>query len=309
MGHQPLRSESNCLNCGNEVQGAYCSQCGQKNVEVKLTFWQLITHFVSDLFHYDGKFFQSIKYLITKPGYLSTKWREGKRVSYLDPFKFYIFGSAIFFFAFSLTNKPSQDGLNVNFNNTTDISAHDSVNINGILYQDYQDYLNYQQKLAPEKQHGWGKRKIFERIFRFRDIIKVKGSTAGEYFIQLYQKSLPYMLFVCLPIIAGVLKLLYIKRKDYYYSDHGIFTMHLVLFFFIITIIIQLLLLADFYGSGFIIFLLYLFLIYGIYKAFKNFYNQSTGVTILKNFLFYVLLFFVILIVFVGGVAVLFFSI
>ena len=79
MSRLKERKEKNCLNCNAEVQGRFCHVCGQENIETKETVWHLISHFFQDITHFDGKFFSSLKYLVTKPGFLSTEYMIGRR--------------------------------------------------------------------------------------------------------------------------------------------------------------------------------------------------------------------------------------
>ncbi|MEI6266148.1 MAG: DUF3667 domain-containing protein, partial [Sphingobacteriia bacterium] len=64
------------------------------------SFWNMLTHFVFDLFHFDGKFFSTLKYLLFKPGFLSKEHLKGRRASYLHPIRMYVFTSAFFFLIF-----------------------------------------------------------------------------------------------------------------------------------------------------------------------------------------------------------------
>jgi len=100
LSHFKERKEKNCLNCNAEVQGRFCQVCGQENLEPKETVWHFITHFFYDITHFDGKFFSTVKYLITKPGFLSKEYIAGKRVTYLHPVRMYVFTSAFFFIVF-----------------------------------------------------------------------------------------------------------------------------------------------------------------------------------------------------------------
>jgi Protein of unknown function (DUF3667) len=100
LSHLKERKETNCLNCNAQVQGHYCHICGQENVEPKESVWHLVNHFFQDITHFDGKFFSSLKYLITKPGFLSKEYMAGRRASYLNPIRMYIFTSAFFFLIF-----------------------------------------------------------------------------------------------------------------------------------------------------------------------------------------------------------------
>ena len=97
MSHLKERKEKNCLNCQATLYGRYCHVCGQENLEPKETVWHLVTHFFNDITHFDGKFFSTVKYLMRKPGFLSAEYVAGRRASYLNPIRLYVFTSAIFF--------------------------------------------------------------------------------------------------------------------------------------------------------------------------------------------------------------------
>ena len=91
------RKENNCLNCGTELSGHYCHNCGQENLEIKENFGHLMNHAVSDYFHFDHQFFHTLKPLLFQPGKLTNEYMAGKRMQYLHPIKMYIFISLIFF--------------------------------------------------------------------------------------------------------------------------------------------------------------------------------------------------------------------
>ena len=86
--------------------GRYCHHCGQQNLEPKETVWHLIQHFFNDITHFDGKFFETVKYLLRKPGFLSREYMRGRRMTYLNPIRMYVFTSAIFFILLFSLSKP-----------------------------------------------------------------------------------------------------------------------------------------------------------------------------------------------------------
>lgn len=96
MSHLPERKEKRCLNCNAALHGRFCHVCGQQNIEPREGFWNMLTHFLFDLFHFDGKFFSTIKLLLFKPGYLSQEHLRGRKADYLHPIRMYIFTSAFF---------------------------------------------------------------------------------------------------------------------------------------------------------------------------------------------------------------------
>ncbi|HEY0896832.1 MAG TPA: DUF3667 domain-containing protein, partial [Sphingobacteriaceae bacterium] len=91
------RAEKNCLNCGYEVDQKYCSNCGQPNVELREPFWHFIGHSISHYFHFDSKFFHTLRPLLTEPGRLTLEYLAGKRMTYLHPVSMYIFVSIVYF--------------------------------------------------------------------------------------------------------------------------------------------------------------------------------------------------------------------
>ena len=107
MSHSKEREEKVCLNCSAALTDRYCQHCGQENTEPKETFWTLISHFFNDITHFDGKFFSTGKYLLTKPGFLSAEYIKGRRASYLHPIRMYVFTSAFFFIIFFSLFKPA----------------------------------------------------------------------------------------------------------------------------------------------------------------------------------------------------------
>lgn len=105
MSHQPERKEKNCLNCGTIVQGRYCHSCGQENIETKTSLLGIIRHFFDDITHFDGKFFVTLKHLVSRPGFVPKEFVAGKRHRYIHPIRMYLFTSALFFLIFFSMNE------------------------------------------------------------------------------------------------------------------------------------------------------------------------------------------------------------
>src|SRR6202012_940267 len=116
MKHAHLRHDKTCLNCGAHVPDRYCSHCSQENTEPIESFGHLLNHFFADVTHYDSQLLSTIKYLIFRPGYLTQQYNLGKRLSYLNPIRMYIFISAIFFLLMFSGNEEKQGDKQVNYN-------------------------------------------------------------------------------------------------------------------------------------------------------------------------------------------------
>lgn len=320
MSHFPERKEKVCLNCGSLLHGRYCHECGQENIEPKESFWHLTTHFIYDLTHFDGKFFSTLKFLLFRPGFLSREYFKGRRSGYLHPVKMYVFTSALFFllffsfysqynpFNYVESNKDHADTLRsvaqpvstVKKNtdeDTLDLSSHSSTN-----YRSVQQYDSVQNTLPEAKKDDWGTRHMMRRSIalneKYHDNPKAIVEVLSEKFTHLF----PQMLFVSLPLFALALSLLYVRRKQFYYVNHVVFTLNLYCAIFIM--ILGALLLGSFFklfhwhlNAVFTGIVSLLILFYG-YKAMSVFYGQSPRKTFLKYLLLLLLGFVIMLFIF-----------
>ena len=109
MSHGHERKEKNCLNCNARVFGRYCHVCGQENIEPKESAFGLITHFFNDITHFEGKFLTSLRYILFRPGFLAKEYERGRRASYMNPVRMYVFTSAFFFIVFFSLFKVSDE--------------------------------------------------------------------------------------------------------------------------------------------------------------------------------------------------------
>ena len=344
MSHSKIRSEKICLNCGTETTGRYCPACGQENIEPKQTVWHLITHFFSDITHFDGKFFVTVKDLFAKPGFLSREYMLGRRVSYLDPIRMYIFTSAIFFLIFfSMINvknikfdndskkeiqtdsvfhqllsgaKNAQDSADIlkiqkaikvkpKVKDSSQNHVHTNFDIEKSEYATAAAYDSAEKKLPADQRDHWLKRRIKIKTIELNERYKNEKGNLFRELISNYIHNCPKVLFISLPLFALLLKLLYIRRKQFYYVDHGIFSVHLYIFSFLILLIL--------FGIGelrtytgwnwlnwiFGAIIIYTFIYF--YKAMRRFYGQGRAKTILKYILLFIMSFFVQFTIFIAA--------
>jgi len=342
MSHLKERNEKNCLNCGIHVKGRFCHRCGQENIEPKETVWHLVSHFFQDITHFDGKFFSSLKYLITKPGFLSKEYMIGRRASYINPIRMYVFTSAIFFlifFSFFKVEPKSIVKIDMNGKTYEQIEAMDSLafdaftkNVNkedgkAALPMSRTEFKKYfdssadqsnfqftpgQYKTTAEydsllrsgkKKHNWFERQLIYKNIEINEKFKGRRSEIFTTFTEILLHSLPQMLFILLPLFAGILKLLYIRRQNYYYVNHGIFSIHFYIFSFITMLVIfGLSKLNSSLNWGFITFIQSMLgfgILFYLYKAMRNFYQQRRAKTILKFLLLYLSVFLTVMILFI----------
>ena len=95
---QPRRL-TNCENCGAQLQGHWCGQCGQPAVDYRRSFRHVVADVLDSFLNWDSKFFTTIALLILKPWRLTNEFLAGKRVRYVNPLRLYLLASILFFFA------------------------------------------------------------------------------------------------------------------------------------------------------------------------------------------------------------------
>ncbi|MFL6505478.1 MAG: DUF3667 domain-containing protein [Candidatus Udaeobacter sp.] len=90
---------THCENCGAELQGHWCAQCGQPAIEYRRSFRHVVADLLNEFLNWDSKFFTTIALLILKPWRLTNEFLAGKRVRYVNPLRLYLLASILFFFA------------------------------------------------------------------------------------------------------------------------------------------------------------------------------------------------------------------
>jgi hypothetical protein len=137
MSHGNERKEKVCLNCNARVFGPYCHVCGQHNIETKETALGLVVHFFNDITHFEGKFIASLRYLLFRPGFLTTEYERGRRASYMNPVRMYVFASAFFFILFfSFFSGDEKSVVKVNQTNDSIKVKQPALNFNSEFLKD-----------------------------------------------------------------------------------------------------------------------------------------------------------------------------
>jgi hypothetical protein len=102
-----------CPNCGRALDGAYCAECGQKVAPVNPSLHDFAHDFIHELLHVDGKIFRSVQLLLTRPGYLTREYFEGRRVRYVSPIRLYLIFSLVYFAVAAVAPQAERGGIRV----------------------------------------------------------------------------------------------------------------------------------------------------------------------------------------------------
>lgn len=242
-----------CPNCGTVLAGRFCHVCGQRKIEDReRTLRHFLYQFFGSTFFLENNFIKSLWLLIAKPGFLASEYLAGKRKRYMPPISLFLLINLIYFFSVSLTD------LN----------------------------LSLVEQLH-QPQHGSLARLMVEKRLAAR-------SLPMEEYVETYNEqstSLSKTLIVLhAPVLACLIVPLYWKKK-YYFAGHMIFSLYLMAFVMLFSILLYNGLLAlvkasiiepkhYFQISGY--FLLIAFPVY-FGTAIKRFYQEPLWITIMKT--------------------------
>lgn len=89
-----------CLNCGVELNGKYCHNCGQEAIDKTPTVWGFVLAYLDNSFMWDPQFIRTFWTLISRPGQLTYEYTAGKFISQEHPLKLNMFLLSIFLMLF-----------------------------------------------------------------------------------------------------------------------------------------------------------------------------------------------------------------
>ncbi|WP_296704516.1 DUF3667 domain-containing protein [Algoriphagus sp.] len=98
------RKLDKCLNCGKQLSKSdnFCSNCGQENIDQKVSILRFVKDFISNYLNFETVFFQTLPAFFLHPGKLTNTFNEGKRKKYIHPIRLYLISSLFYFFVAAL---------------------------------------------------------------------------------------------------------------------------------------------------------------------------------------------------------------
>jgi len=261
-----------CENCGSELNGEYCSKCGQRYAEMKLPLKDLLRELIEELLSFDSRLFHSIIPFLAKPGVLTVEYISGKRAHYISPFKMFFFMSFLFFFMTALVEKPdeklqTQNNLGVD-SSLTPVRADSIITIarkGGTQLTIWKDDSG-----VVERKYG----------HRFAAGLNKLKSNPQLFFDGIHDHT-PQVVFLLLPVFALLLKLIYLRSKNYY-IEHIVFSFYFHSYVYLILLLIVLLNSTGWPLVSSCADVLFLAIPLNLYLGMMRVYRQSSGKTLIK---------------------------
>ncbi len=262
-----------CPNCGATLQGFFCHICGQGADDHHRSIWHLTWEGIEGLTHLDGRLGQTLPPLFLDPGKLAKDHFEGRRQRHVPPFRLFLICLLIFMFALeslfhaslhkdeagghgrsgsvlqdAATQKPpvgatappasipgptaaASKGVHISIGEPNLAASPVSVAVNGkeVAAESVDDKEVSAALSGDQGRRGKVKGWLVPRLKKALD--------NKEYYFMVLSTWAHRLAFLLLPILAGLLALVYVRRRQYFIYDHLIVSMQFLSFVFLISAI------------------------------------------------------------------------
>ena len=193
---------------------------------------------LEESFHFDGRFANTLKLLLLKPGELSREFSLNRRARYVPAVRLYLFTSLLFFFVFALNAGSRAESARVIDIDLPDATAQtDTHALNRYLDSEYQAKV----ALIEARKGSFGRVMLLQWAVLLESDSELNDSDVTRLLLPLVVDALvspkrtfdvlidniAIAIFVFLPLYALVLKLFYLGVNRRYYIEHFVFAMHL----------------------------------------------------------------------------------
>jgi hypothetical protein len=217
--------------------------------------------------------------LLFKPGFLTREFLEGRRIRYLPPLRLYLVLSVVFFLILGMgSHEPKAISLETR-NGKPSVAMVNPNKANLIAIRPGETPEQRADRVCKPEYDGPGHRFLVPFITKgCRKSMIDNGHTIFEALLH----NLPRAMFIFLPALAAVMKLMYWRPRRYY-VEHLLFFVHTHAFAFALLSVYMLLtrvvpaVLED--GLSLIV---WLYLPYYLFVSMRRVYSQGRLVTLLK---------------------------
>lgn len=266
---------AHCDNCGAALGGKYCGACGQRREAPVHSLWHFTQLATEDLTHADSRLWRTLGALLYKPGHLTREFLTGRRARYLPPVRLYLVLSVLFFLVASAVqskftvvefdDKPAGGKAAV-------VEQLDEVP--GLKPKAGESPEQLADRVCADVNYNgpWaGTLRPFVQKF-------CRKSIADNAHVQeAFMHNMPRAMFIFLPLLAGLMMLMYWRPRRYYVEHLLLFVHNHAVAFLVLGVVLLLGRFApDIPGLGFAIFA---YFTWYMYRSMRVVYGQGRVLT------------------------------
>lgn len=258
-----MNQPTHCPNCATELQGEYCSNCGQNQKGIDRFFLSLVNEAFEDIFSWNSRAWRTLVGLLFRPGFLSTEYFAGRRARYIQPIRLYFITSIVFFLLITLLSymAAAEFKFEPDQVNAADVQAQkeqseklgEAIGQDTILsteqFDDVDEDGGDELKLelatpeAPESSDQDNEvlldenkisvpffseernARLQKRVGQQKEKLQKLAAEDLSGFMRELLEFAPPLLFILVPLFALLLKIIYVYKRRYY-THHLILAVH-----------------------------------------------------------------------------------
>lgn len=245
--------EGRCANCESPLYGQYCASCGQRARARMISLWEMVKEASEILTSLDSRLWRTLGMLLARPGRLTRDYLLGRRARYIPALRLFLGLSLLFFFLFSLDTRFSvatgdEEGDDISFQlqigdeetpaatsgqtpaDTGSVESTEEAQKPAAGGTEEEEPCADVQVSWPEGMEWANQWLSSERLqTACRKIVADHGAS----FTRALLENIPVMMFIFVPLMAVVMKLLY-PLTGRYYAEHLLFLVHYHAFFYLL---------------------------------------------------------------------------
>lgn len=204
--HLESQMEQSCLNCGQNLTGAFCAACGQEHTDTNLSIGYFLRQVFDEVSGYDSRLNRTLRSLLVAPGRMTRDYNDGARHRFVPPFRLYLLVSLLLFFTLNVVGfqVTSYDGDIAQIQ-----SGYEQPEV------PFSFYFDPDSDLSP----------IYSDKMRY---LSNRMEEVNQRFVNAFSQAM----FILLPFFALYLRLLLFDQKRSI-VQHLIFSLHFHIFFFL----------------------------------------------------------------------------
>lgn len=282
-----------CANCNTALSGKYCGNCGQRAGHHVHSLSEFIGEAAEVITHADSRVWQTFKPLLFQPGFLTQQYLAGRRASYLPPFRLYIVLSVVFFLMASLVTRMN-DFKVVQLDNNAPAEIQKAIDASkdpdeqAALRKTLATVSSINSKLGEPKSESnctpgnvpdFLQPAVPRLVTACKKIMSDNGRELSNSFIHNAGRAL----FVFLPVVALLMKLLYWRPRRHY-VEHLLLLLHNHAFVFLslsILLALQLIVPSE-RVMHWLRIVLWFYSLWYMYRSMRRVYTQGRARTFMK---------------------------
>ncbi len=227
---QPEPALVACPNCGAPVDTPYCGNCGQRSGGHLLSMREILADVVDDQLSVNGTLVRTVVPLLTRPGFLTREYLDGRILRYIPPFRTFLACMAVWLLAATWEVQRQQPVIEKAVRAAI-LKARAREAENARLGKPVQRVDLLTLPVDTLRLPAFARAPLRPVARRYAEIDAMDPGQGVTLVVGSLLRSTSRLMLLLVPVASGLLALVYIRKRRLF-AEHFVFTLHLHAFAF-----------------------------------------------------------------------------